>query len=217
MRRPSSLSIPALGVMLSAAVVLAACNGSGSSAKTTTKVSVSNLSGTTSATTAPVATTAPPTAAVATTAPPTSTSGPSSSGQGAPASAALVAPLCGLLDTGTVVSVVGGVAPTCQDFAAGDDDAGRALWGKLGPSQSSLEITAFTGAALATRAAQWQAVFPAVPGVGQGAWSRGVVSVGPLQNLVLYVDYGTFGLEFAIGKPSGLTPATAVTLAQSIK
>jgi aspartate aminotransferase-like enzyme len=81
-----------------------------------------------------------------------------------------------------------------------------------------LQLTAWTGSDLATKRAQWQAVFPAVAGVGQGAWSRGATKFATKSNVVLYVDYGSFGLEFAVTAPAATATVTmAVTLAQDIK
>lgn len=110
---------------------------------------------------------------------------------------------------------MGSSAGSCQNFAA-EGTAGRCLWGTLGTSGSTVQLTAFTGAVLAARKVGWQAAFPAVHGVGLGGWSHGAVNLGKLVNVVLYVDYGTFGLEFAVSSPAA-TLAMAVTLAQSIK
>jgi hypothetical protein len=144
--------------------------------------------------------------------------GPGSTTSGsAPASttAALVTPLCNILDASTVVRVLGPTAGSCQNFA-NEGEAGRCLWGKLGTTGNTVQLTAFTGTTLTTRKIGWKAVFPAVSGVGQGAWSHGAVNLGKQINVVLYVDYGTFGLELAVSAPNA-TVAMAVTLAQSVK
>jgi hypothetical protein len=144
--------------------------------------------------------------------------GPGSTTSGSsPASTAptLVTPLCNILDASTVVRVLGPTAGSCQNFA-NEGEAGRCLWGKLGTTGNSVQLTAFTGTTLATRKSGWKAVFPTVSGVGQGAWSHGAVNLGKLINVVLYVDYGTFGLELAVSAPNA-TVAMAVTLAQSVK
>jgi hypothetical protein len=79
-----------------------------------------------------------------------------------------------------------------------------------------VQVTAFTGSDLARRKAGWAIAFPAVKGAGNAAWSRGVVPIGSNKNVVLYVDYGNFGLEFALGGPN-VTVDQAVTLANKIK
>jgi hypothetical protein len=143
--------------------------------------------------------------------------GSTTSGSSSPASTTttLVTPLCNILDASTVVRVLGPTAGSCQNFA-NEGEAGRCLWGKLGTTGNSVQLTAFTGTTLATRKIGWKAVFPTVSGVGQGAWSHGAINLGKLSNVVLYVDYGTFGLELAVSAPNA-TVAMAVTLAQSVK
>ncbi len=147
-----------------------------------------------------------------------SSTGPGSTTSGSsPASttATLVTPLCDILDASTVVRVLGPTAGSCQNFAK-EGEAGRCLWGKLGTAGNTVQLTAFTGTTLATRKVGWKAGFPSVPGVGQGAWSHGAVNLGKLINVVLYVDYGRFGLELAVSAPNA-TVSMAVTLAQSVK
>jgi hypothetical protein len=127
----------------------------------------------------------------------------------------MMTPLCNILDRNTVVRVMGASAGSCQNFA-NEGEAGRCLWGTLGANTSTVQLTAFTGATLATRKVGWRVAFPAVSGVGQGAWSRGAIALGAEKNVVLYVDYGSFGLELAVSSPNA-TLAMAVTLAQSVK
>ena len=110
---------------------------------------------------------------------------------------------------------MGASAGTCQNFAP-EGEAGRCLWGTLGASTNTVQLTAFTGTTLATRKIGWRLAFPTVSGVGQGAWSRGAIALGTEKNVVLYVDYGSFGLEFAVSAPNA-TLAMAVTLAQSVQ
>lgn len=111
--------------------------------------------------------------------------------------------------------MLGKDAGTCQNFAA-DQTAGRCLWGTLGLAKSSVQLTAFSGNDFETKKARWKVAFPAVQGVGQGAWSRGPITQGAATSVVLYVDYGSFGMEFAVGAPSATTDM-AVKLAQAIK
>ena len=99
-----------------------------------------------------------------------------------------------------------------RNVASEGDDSGGCIWGTL---STSLQVTAFTGAQLAQRKLGWQATVPSVGGVGNGAWSRGPLTIANLDSVVLYVDYGDFGLEFAANAP-GVTTAKAVTLAKAI-
>jgi hypothetical protein len=155
----------------------------------------------------------------------TATTGPSASAAASSTSAAtssggstrpvLVSPLCNILDRNTVVRVMGASAGSCQNFSP-EGEAGRCLWGTLGANTNTVQLTAFTAATLATRKVGWRLAFPTVSGVGQGAWSRGAITLGTEKNVVLYVDYASFGLELAVSAPNA-TLAMAVALAQSVK
>ncbi len=127
----------------------------------------------------------------------------------------LMTPLCNILNSSDVVRIVGGDVGSCQNFA-NEDTAGRALWGSIGPGKNSLQLTAFTGADLAQKKLGWNLTFPKVAGAGKGAWSRGPLRLGTINNEVLYVDYGDFGLEFAVSSPTA-DNNTAVQLANAIK
>jgi hypothetical protein len=110
---------------------------------------------------------------------------------------------------------MGSTVSTCQNFDK-EDTAGRALWGQLGQTSNSVQLTAFTGADLAQKRIGWNIAFPKVAGVGKAAYSRGPMKIGAINNEVLYVDYGPFGMEFAVSSPTATT-ADAVKLAQAVK
>ena len=129
------------------------------------------------------------TAQSSTTNAPSATSTPTTSG-----GPVLSSDVCSMLSAGTVGSVLGISASSTRNVASEGDDSGGCIWGTL---STSLQVTAFTGAQLAQRKLQWQATVPSVGGVGNGAWSRGPLTIANLDSVVLYVDYGDFGLEFA--------------------
>jgi hypothetical protein len=184
---------------LSMVAALAACGSSSSKASTT------KPSGSSGATTAGSTGSSSGSTGTTSGSPATNTSSPT-----------LITPLCGILDASTVVSVVGGAGVgSCQNFA-NEGDAGRCLWGKLGQGNNSAQLSAFTGADFTTKKLGWQAVFPKVSGAGQGAWSNGAHKIGGINNVVLYVDYGSFGMEFAVSSPTA-SVQTAVDLAKAIK
>ncbi len=186
-----------LALIIGAVMTLTGCKSSSHATSPTTVVS-SGPSTTGSSSSAPASTSAPSTA--------------SSAPKGSPT---LVLPLCQILDAATVNRVMGTNVGACQEFSP-EGEAGRCLWGTLGAATTTVQLTAFTGAQLATRKLGWQAAFPAVPGVGQGAWSRGPIPLGKIVNVVLYVDYGSFGMEFAVSSPTA-TLAMAVALGQAVK
>jgi hypothetical protein len=96
-----------------------------------------------------------------------------------------------------------------------EDNEPSCLWGNIGPT-TSVQVTGFTGTDLATKKTGWAIGFPAVKGAGNAAWSRGAIPLGSLKNVVLYVDYGNFGLELALGGPN-VTIDQALALANKIK
>jgi len=215
-RHPRQAVITALMVS-SALLSLAACSTSKSSSVATTQPTTAASAH--SATTA----TSPGSSSPGSSSPGSSSPGSSSPGSSSPATASpsttsagtqtLLSPLCTILDPSTVSAVIGGNG-SCQEFQPADT-AGRCLYGQLGPTPT-LQLTAWTGASLSQRIASWQIGFPPVPGVGQGAWSRGVVTIGGMHNVVLYVNYGSFGLELAVNSATA-TLANAVTLANDVK
>jgi hypothetical protein len=131
------------------------------------------------------------------------------------ATATLPADICKILDVSTASSTLAAPNITSTRSMGNADNEPSCLWGTLGPNPS-VQVTAFTGTDLARRKAGWTIAFPAVKGAGNAAWSRGVVPIGSNKNVVLYVDYGNFGLEFALGGPK-VTVDQAVTLASKIK
>lgn len=189
---------PCLVALVACGVLLAAgCGSSSSKASNTTVASNKNSNTTTgngsSATTSP--------------------SGPGTTT--AAAAATLPADICTILDVSTVSGTLAAPNITSTRSLGNADNEPSCLWGSLGP-KPSVQVTAFTGNDLATKKAGWAIAFPAVKGAGNGAWSRGVVPIGTNKNVVLYVDYGNFGLEFALGGPN-VTVDQAVALANKIK
>jgi hypothetical protein len=162
-----------------------------SSASTSTTVSAS--SGTTATTAAPSSATSQP----------------------ANSEPKLLADICSMLDPSTITDVLGVSAEPTRSIAGEGDSNGGCLYGHL-TSGGSLETTAFTGSNLALAKIRWKAAFPPVSGVGNAAYSRGVVPIGNTKNVVLYVDYGDFGMEFAAGAPNA-TVAQTVKVAQALK
>ena len=106
-------------------------------------------------------------------------------------------------------------AEPTQSIAGEGDSNGGCIYGKL-TGAGSLQTTVFTGANLALARIRWKTAFPPVSGVGNAAYSRGVVPIGNNKNVVLYVDYGDFGMEFAAGSPNA-TVAQDVKIAQAVK
>ena len=146
----------------------------------------------------------------------TATTSPSrSSTTTAAATATLPADICKILDVSTASSTLAAPNITSTRSMGNADNEPSCLWGTIGPNPS-VQVTAFTGSDLARSKAGWAIAFPAVKGAGNAAWSRGVVPIGSNKNVVLYVDYGNFGLEFALGGPN-VTVDQAVTLANKIK
>jgi hypothetical protein len=133
----------------------------------------------------------------------------------AAAAATLPADICKILDVSTVSGTLAAPNITSTRSLGNADNEPSCLWGTLGPNPS-VQVTAFTGTDLATKKTRWAIAFPAVKDAGNGAWSRGVVQIGSNKNAVLYVDYGNFGLEFALGGPN-VTVDQAVALANNIK
>jgi len=144
------------------------------------------------------------------------TAAPSSSTSQQPANGApkLLADVCSMLDPSTISSVMGISAQPTQSLSADADRAGGCIYGKL--TGGSLQTTAFTGSQLALNKARWKLVFPAVSGVGNAAYSRGAIQLPNEKNVVLYVDYGDFGMEFAAGSPNATVDQT-VKIAQALK
>ena len=143
------------------------------------------------------------------------TAAPSSSAsQPANGAPKLLADVCSMLDPSTISSVMGISAQPTQSLPADTDSAGGCIYGKL--TGGSLQTTAFTGSQLALNKARWQLVFPAVSGVGNAAYSRGAIQLPNEKNVVLYVDYGDFGMEFAAGSPNATVDQT-VKIAQALK
>ncbi|HEY3834641.1 MAG TPA: hypothetical protein VGO03_20275 [Acidimicrobiia bacterium] len=189
---------PVLVALAACAALLAAgCGSSGSKAATSTPAS----NATTKTTAAKVS---------------SATSNPKGPTTTAATTASLPADICTLLDVSTVSSTLNAPEITATRSMGDEDNEPSCLWGMLGPS-TSLQATAFTGSDLATKKIGWKVAFPAVKGAGNGAWSRGVVPLsGSTKNVVLYVDYGNFGIEYALGGPN-VTVDQAVTLANKIK
>ena len=144
-----------------------------------------------------------------TAAPSSSTSQPANGGP------KLLADICSMLDPSTISNVLGVPAEPTQSLSAQSDSSGGCIYGKL-TGTGSLETTAFTGTNLALAKINWKTAFPPVSGVGNAAYSRGVVPIGNTKNVVLYVDYGDFGMEFAAGSPNA-TVAQTVKIAQALK
>jgi hypothetical protein len=181
-----------------AALLVAACGSSGSKASSTTATP-----GASTATTQSVSASA--------------TSSPSGPTTTAASTATLPADICTIFDVSTVSSTLGAPDITSTRSMGDEDNEPSCLFGTLGPSHTSVQVTAFTGADFATKKTGWKIAFPAVQGAGQGAWSRGVVPLGAnLKNAVLYVDYGSFGLQLSLGG-ANVTVDQAVSLANKIK
>ena len=146
---------------------------------------------------------------VTTAAPSSTTAQPANSGP------KLLADICSMLDPSTISNVLGVPAEPTQSLSAQSDSNGGCIYGKL-TGTGSLETTAFTGTNFALAKINWKTAFPPVSGVGNAAYSRGVVPLVNTKNVVLYVDYGDFGMEFAAGAPNP-TVAQIVKIAQALK
>jgi hypothetical protein len=142
-----------------------------------------------------------------------STAAPSSSTSQPANSSKLLANVCSMLDPSTITSVMGVAAQPTQELSADGDRAGGCLYGKF---PGGFQTTTFTGANFDRDKLGWKLGFPAVSGVGNAAYSRGAVPLGNTKNVVVYVDYGDFGMEFAGTSPNA-TVAQVVKVAQSIK
>ncbi|HEY1737999.1 MAG TPA: hypothetical protein VGI86_04780 [Acidimicrobiia bacterium] len=186
-----------VGLAACAALLAAGCGSSGSKASNSTAAANTH-----SNTTAGIVSSA--------------TSNPKGPTTTATTTATLPADICTILDVSTVSSTLSAPNITSTRSMGDEDNEPSCLWGTFGPSPS-VQVTAFTGSDLATKKTGWAIAFPAVKGAGNGAWSRGVIPLGgSSKNVVLYVDYGNFGLEFALGGPN-VTVDQAVTLANKIK
>ena len=143
------------------------------------------------------------------------TSSPTGPTSTAATTATLPADICTILDVSTVSSTLNAPEITSTRSMGDEDNEPSCLFGTIGP-QTSVQVTAFTGSDLAKRKLGWNLAFPAVKGAGNGAWSRGAIPIGNIKNVVLYVDYGNFGIEYALGGPN-VTVDQAVALANKIK
>lgn len=145
----------------------------------------------------------------------TGTTAASSNSTSQPANGApkLLADVCSMLDPSTITSVMGVAAQPTQELSADEDRAGGCLYGKF---PGGFQTTTFTGASFDRDKLGWKLGFPPVSGVGNAAYSRGAFPVGNMKNVVVYVDYGDFGMEFAGTSPNA-TVAQVVKVAQSLK
>jgi hypothetical protein len=148
-----------------------------------------------------------------TAAPSGSTAQPSSTTSQPTGGSKLLANVCSMLDPSAITSVMGVAAQPTQELSADGDRAGGCLYGKF---PGGFQTTTFTGANFDRVKLGWKLGFPTVSGVGNAAYSRGAVPLGNTKNVVVYVDYGDFGMEFAGTSPNA-TVAQVVKVAQSIK
>ena len=191
-----TLQLAALAI--SVAVIATGCSG-GSASSTTT-------GSPTSSTPAPAASSTPPTAP-ATSAPATGA---------AAGSPVLKANVCDMLAVSTISSITGLSVGPGKNLGGGgsaaDTESGICLWGS---TTQGVQLTAYTAANFAPQKARAQAAATAVPGVGAGAWSRGAVTLGNNKNVVLFVDYGSFGVILAVTTPTASVD-TAAALGRAV-
>jgi len=193
--RSALRSAPALGAC--AALLLVGCSsGSGPSTSTSSAPPVAS---------SPVASS-----------PSATTPSAAASGTGGTGAVVLKADACDMLAITDINTATGLTVGPGKNLGAGGDAAdpqsGMCLWGS---TTQGVQLTAYTTANFAKQEARAKALAAAVPGVGQGAWSRGAVKLGTMSNVVLFADYGTFGVILAVTTPTA-SVATAAALGAKV-
>jgi hypothetical protein len=197
-------------LLLLMALVVAACSQGTASGSATAPPPIGSA-----ATATPVATSAsnvPTAIASATTAPTTA--------QGTPTSGPTVlASRCAMLDIATIDSITGLTVGAGRETKAGSGSGfsatGGCVW--FASSITAVQISSFTEAETKAAIASplFKATHQAVSGVGLAAMGSAVTS-GKVTNVVLYVDFGSFGMEIAVTTPTA-TLTTAVAVAKALK